>query len=956
MYRIFLIFFFLWFAEVLLGQQDSILAEESLQRAKALANGQEYEAAIEWYYQTLDLQKKVFGEKHLKVGKTYNNLGNSYDELGDYDKAEAAHRKGLQIKLTAVGNKENTVAISYLNLGVSLRHKGYINQALDCYEKALNIRLPLFGANHIKTANVYENIAICYETKGDYDKAITFYEKSLPIQIAKWGEDDIDVSGSYNNIAGCLRARKQFVKALFYYQKALNIREKYYGTTLHPKVAHIYNNIGLCYKSNEQYNKALEMFEKSLAIKVKTLAPHHPTIWHSIDNLGDCYFNMGGYKTALKHYGVLLRDSSAVKSKLAEAYNQTGQCYEKLGNFREALAFQKKALQTLLNEDKNAVRANRKKATHHSTRLSDPLLYSEILNLEASTYLNFFKKSKARIFLYAALKSYKEGIDFAESLRFSYTENDSKVLFLEKIYNIYEEAIETCYELYQVTDSTQYIHQAFIFSEKAKSALLLEAVQTSKAESFAGIPDSLLEKEQLLQIDIDRLEKQKFLFLQSEKKDSNLLIVQLNNQIFDLKRQYQNLIEQFENEYKDYFDLKYGETTVDAVQIQQLLKPKQSMLAYYVGDSSIFVFHIDTQQVQLFKTNKDFPLKTWVSDVIKGVHSHQTTKSSLNAYQVAAFNLYEKLWNNYVPKTAEEVMVIPHADLGVLPFGVLLKAIPEEGRLYRDFPYLIKDYPIAYNYSATLLVEQWQQTSTQEEHQLLALAPLFGAESLTLAQRDLGRLKYNQREVDDIARILKLKSVLLKAEKGTKANWLKHASQYNLLHLATHGKVNDLAADYSYLAFYEENDSEEENKLFVKDLYGLKLQADMVVLSACETGIGELKQGEGIVSLARGFFYAGAKSIITTLWKVSDKSSAEIMEHFYKNIKKGMSKDEALQQAKLKYMKSNPNNLNHPFFWAAYIPIGNMEGIEIKSEAWKWYLGGSLLCLLVVVLGRKISR
>lgn len=936
-------------------RRDSIFSEEQLQKARELGENGGSPEALELYYKVLELQHKVFGEKHLKVGKTYNNIGNQYDDLGDYDKAVEAHQKGLKIKLEAVGDKENTVAISYLNLGVSLRHKGYLNQALECYEKALAIRLPLYGNEHIRTANVYENLAICYEERGDYDKAITYYEKVLAIRIAKWGEEDIDVSGTYLNIGGCMRSSKQFSKALFYLQKSLNIRKKHFGTELHPKVAHVYNNLGLCYKSDDQLEKALEMFNKSLEIKNKTLAPQHPTVWESNDNLGDTYFKKKNYDVALEYYKSLVK-TSVSDADLAATYTQIGQCYEKKGNFREALIFQKKALQTLLNVEEGFIREERKADIHQSTLLSDPLLYHEILQLEASSYLNFYKKSKARIFLSAALKSYKEGIDFVESLRYSYTEPTSKVVLLEKVYNIYEEAIETCFELYKVTDSLDYVHQAFVFSEKAKSVLLLEAVQTTKAEAFAGIPDSLLEKEQLLQVDINRLEKQKFLLLQSGKKDVNQQITQLNTRIFDLKKSYEDLIARFEQEYPDYFDLKYNETIVAATEVQQLLTPEQNMLAYYVGDSSVFVFQINAQQIELSKINKDFPIQKWVTDVIKGVHAPDAPKSAMAAYQNAAYQLYEKLWKGFMTPSFHEVIVIPHADLGALPFEVLLSEKVAEGTLYRQMPYLIKEYPIAYNYSATLFAQQKQQISYNEDNQLLALAPVFADEPSPLAQRGLGSLKYNQEEVDNIDRILKINSVLLKAEKGTKNNWLQHAGQCNLLHLATHGKVNDLEADYSYLAFYRENETTDEDKLFVKDLYSLKLQADMVVLSACETGIGELRQGEGIISLARGFFYAGAKSIVTTLWKVSDKSSAEIMEYFYKNIRKGMTKDKALRQAKLKYMKKNPDRLVHPFFWAAYIPIGNMEVVEMERGIWKWYALGGVLVILGFLLGRIFFR
>ena len=202
----------------------------------------------------------------------------------------------------------------------------------------------------------------------------------------------------------------------------------------------------------------------------------------------------------------------------------------------------------------------------------------------------------------------------------------------------------------------------------------------------------------------------------------------------------------------------------------------------------------------------------------------------------------------------------------------------------------------------------------------------------------LGPLQYNDDEVLVIDALVG--ADVFVDSLATEDRFTSLAGDYRILHLSTHGKANDKVGDYSFLAFYEQDDSLENEWLYNRELYNLKLNADMVVLSACETGIGELQRGEGIISLARGFSYAGAKSIITTLWSVDDKSTMRLMENFYANLKSGQSKDAALRQAKLDYLKTSRDIGDEPYFWAGFIPVGDMSPVELDGGWRNWWVYG----------------
>ena len=233
----------------------------------------------------------------------------------------------------------------------------------------------------------------------------------------------------------------------------------------------------------------------------------------------------------------------------------------------------------------------------------------------------------------------------------------------------------------------------------------------------------------------------------------------------------------------------------------------------------------------------------------------------------------------------------------------------------------------------------------------LAFAPSFG-ENQEIAENDkitdlrgnLSPLYHNIPEVEAIQKLLGGK--VFGGSAATEAAFVANASDYKIIHLSTHGKANDKVGDYAFLAFAEIPDSLENEKLYNRDLYNLRLNADMVVLSACETGIGELQRGEGIISLARGFSYAGAKSLITSLWNVDDAKTKELMEGFYRYIKAGKAKDEALHLAKLDYLSRRRSVDAHPFYWAAFVAMGDMEPVEF---GWGYKVYG--FWFLVVLAG-----
>jgi CHAT domain-containing protein len=216
----------------------------------------------------------------------------------------------------------------------------------------------------------------------------------------------------------------------------------------------------------------------------------------------------------------------------------------------------------------------------------------------------------------------------------------------------------------------------------------------------------------------------------------------------------------------------------------------------------------------------------------------------------------------------------------------------------------------------------------------------------------LHALPFANKEAILIGRLTKGKVVL--AQDATEEEFISEAGNFDILHLATHTIIDDNNPLYSMLVFYDTNYASNKGLLTTNEIFGLKLNASMTVLSSCSSGEGEYQKGEGVLSLARGFFYAGCPSLIMTLWKIEDESGLKLMNYYYKYLIKGYSKSRALQKAKLKYLKTVPNEKKHPFYWSAYICIGNPSPIYYSKSL--FFTTVVAFVLLSAIIIKKLQR
>jgi len=488
--------------------------------------------------------------------------------------------------------------------------------------------------------------------------------------------------------------------------------------------------------------------------------------------------------------------------------------------------------------------------------------------------------------------------------------------------------------------------RAFEYAERSKALVLLEAVRESKGKQHMEIDADWLAQESELKRQIAKLEQTLF-----ESEDEN----ELRLQIIDLQQNLEQLMQELERKNPNYYQLKYQIQLPEISNIQQALSSDEAILEYLVGEEKVYWFYLSKSQFLIGENLLDFPLKQWIQDFRYSISNKNQDKlnqdSLAQVYANLGHQLYQKLLAEIVEKASipKHLRIIPDGILGYLPFDALLTAAVPKNEIgnYDNYSFLHHDFQISYSYSVALLQEMNQLQHRPKYEKLLAFAPKFESrKALKLGDTTINFLPLhsNVTSTENLFQTIKGKCYL--EEQAVKSNFLEEASNYAYLHLSSHAQMNDENANYSFISFSQLGDTiSKDQLLFVSDLYNIKLNADMVVLSACETGIGELKKGEGIISLARAFSYAGAKSIITSLWQVDDQKTGDLMLDFYENLEEGLSKDAALHQAKQEMIDGVFQA--HPYYWAGFIGIGDMGALERNSNnSWMFWLGG--LGLLVV--------
>jgi CHAT domain-containing protein len=642
---------------------------------------------------------------------------------------------------------------------------------------------------------------------------------------------------------------------------------------------------------------------------------------------------------------------------MAQLYDSFGSLYMKSGEFDLAVRYFQQAL-TAISSDFNDLEFAK---NPEPAQINEKVSALKILKNKADALTKQFGQRKDLIYLEQAIVTSQVAISLIEELRNSYLSHESKLQIAEQENETFRNALSQCYLAYTATNDPKYARLGFEVSEKSKSAILLSYLRELDARNFGGIPEAYLNEENYLSKRIAYYKENLYEESKEESPDS-IKIKNWNNYLFEYIRDHEKLLTNLEERYPQYYKLKYDNEVVNISDFQGGLKRNATLVEYALVDSVLYTYVVSKNRYELLSQKLSPVFFDALHDYLKVYQSFDFSKQSYTGFTEFIWNsktLYDYLIRpaeKYM--TGEEMIIVPDGILSYLPFETLINEVPNEipRDYYRNLNYLINQYAISYSFSSTLYYQVMKQTGKGSRREVLAFAPEYSGNNYAKTPESMiTRQQYRKNlfpipgvaeEIETLEKILPTDVYL--GKEASETNFLRLASQYDLLHLAMHTVIDNHNPMFSKLIFSPGADSLNDGLLNTHEIFGLDLKARMVVLSACSTGEGDISTGEGVMSLARGFVYAGSPSLVMTLWEVEDRSGIVLMKNFYLNLLKGMNKPQALRKAKIDFIREMKPENTHPFFWSSYVVLGNTQPIFHRSRL---LYGLSIIFLLFLVSG-----
>ena len=888
--------------------------------------------------------------------RCYQRIGRSFRERGEFAQALKYLDEALAIGLKELGDQHADVALTYSTIGIVYRSKGDYASALDFANKALSIQIATLGENDAAVGSTYNRIANVYSEKNDVDQALAFRKKALAIYIAVYGERSAEAGSFYNNIGNDYLDRGDTEQALFFHKKSLELKQEFQGKR-HQVVAWSYDNLGWVYYKKGDYERARECYENALSIWRETIGADNLFPTMSYDHLVELNRSTRDYTQAVAYS----KKSLAIKRKIlgelhpsvADTYNRLARVYCDHGDYESALENYQRALRANAS---GFIEPNPAINPPLAGILGEPQLLESLAGKAQTFAARYLKKTRNIRDLKLATATYQDACKLIDHIRSGYKAEGSKLFLAEKAIEVYDQAIRTALALYRLTQKDEYKNAAFSFAEKSKAGVMLEALSDAEAKQFAGIPDSVLAKEKQLRIDLAFYDKSLTEeMLKREDRDSTKIAL-WQDRLFHLQQAYTNLLQRFEDEYPDYYKLKYQIHTASAPEVrQQILDGNTALVEYFTGKDSIFIFALTKRDVRVAAVPNDSLLERHVRKFREAIVAQD---SLFSLYTQLAHRLYQTLLEPVKDQIAgQDLIIVPDGILSIIPFEALLThaiEVSEKPPTYATLPFLVNESAISYAYSATLLFEKNKSKRAPTERDFLAFAPVHfsgmaadsrGAKFVKAnlgmdttradVRAGLGDLQLSEAEVSGIGERFNRSYGIFDRWFGGKARVyigqqaseqrLKSSelSTYRFVHFATHGFVNETFPKLSGLLLPQNDAPSEDGILQLSEIYNLHFNADLVTLSACETGLGKIAKGEGMIGLTRGFLFAGAQNLLVSLWRVDDPATAHLMIDFYGKMLDGMNKPESLRQTKLS-MIHHPEAVHfaRPYYWAPFILIG----------------------------------
>lgn len=967
---------------------DTCLAFEYFSKAKELSVEYEYDLAIEFYRKAAkEFDRAGFPDRSIRMERDIGGVwfSRGYPEIG-----LPVFQKGYQKAITMLGNSHPLTHELELNLGTCHRFLLHNDSAIFYYKRCFNFREQFYGKYSIETANVIRNLGYIYGELGDRKMQNKMLREAIEIHSTLLGDFSLDVVFGYNELGFDHLLAGEYMYGKTYLEKATSILDsispdKPVYITPYLDLAFCHCLLGDSVKTIHTIKKGLRLFDSiqnkpirlqirvlifaakyamcignyDLARKlIKSVAPLAPKETHPV-----YYLNILNLTARVLAWEGNIVEARQIWTRVLEIYYSGGitdpyllsncegsigklDVYE--GNYHEAIVHFDNAISSLRDFQSYADLSARKERTRSESWL-------DFLSLKFKALLQIPNKSEEdQEELERTFDSFE--LNLLKMIS-SNIESASTAALLKKFQVPVDMYLDYCFDQESDNENTVWKWKMLKVVEGFKSIILNEAMARNSLHLDFGVPLKALSDESRLRKRKVALEKE-ILISKSQPENGHLLDslkdihFRLAYSLDSLRQQYFDSIAKYKLEYHDFTSILNDQLTITGI-------PRgQCIIEFYFGESFLYTFSFFDQSMQVFR-------EEYSKDLIQQLNRFSQLSSSLpkgqncmigelEEFTFLGGQLYDQLLKEVIgnlPKEIDHLIIIPDGPLFSVNFELLLTNTDFSGdeltmRTYRFLPYLLHDYSIHYAYSLNhLLLARKRATEVDEskhDNLFCGFAPSYqpqmpeGVDSINLPftyrnwRNGSHTLPGAQHEVIHLAHKMDGKAFL--GENATESTFKELSGNYKILHLAMHAEINPDHPQYSRMLFNGKTDSLSDGTLEMVEIYTHPIKAEMVVLSACQTGIGEFQRGLGMASLASSFVSAGSPSVVMSLWNVPDNKTPELMDLFYENLLKGNRKSDALRDAKLEFLRSEEDPFfYHPAFWGGFIVLGEDRPIQFDE-------------------------
>jgi tetratricopeptide (TPR) repeat protein len=871
----------------------------------------------------------------IRIEELFEKFQESYKK-GDLSAAEKILLSSFDLPMS-----ELQKGITYSNLGVTYILLGRFDDALNSYTMAESILLK--NNEDWGLGAIYINKAIIYNIKKSYPQAIEYYEKGIRIFLNDGRTDPVSLdrnSKAYYNLGTTYFYIREYETALKYLNEGLRIKR---DNNLN-EAGLILLMIAETYSELDRYKEADIYFRKSIADVIREHGPDHFRLPEFYFGYSEFLRKMGNYTEAMKTLREALRISLkayGLKNNItSQAYSNIGDLYLEKGYADSSLYYYQRSLISIVKDfnNENIYSNPSADSSYFNITLLDNLK-GKSKALEACSESSHDLPEKLQT-MSEALETTEICLRLIDIITNSYPSEESQMYLARNEKETYIAAIRLAAGINSLSGDIT-AEGIYSIAQKQKASILRNKIEGNNLLNSVIVPDSLREKMKFISSKLADYNK----LLSEIQRNDSMMIIQYKDKIFDLNREKEKTMQDISSTVPGYNDLMKRTDLVPIKTIRQDLSHNEMILDYFLSNETkdnrrkLYIFLITRNKVQFSETYLG-PEFGYYAGLLRNTTDPTSCLANkcVKEYAEGLYYMYQNLILPVENKiSCKRLVIIPDEELGWLPFEAFLKEPPVDGKTdFEDSHFLIRDYVISYGYSSSLMNES--RNSLKKSPGVLSFTPEYS----------------NNNEIalaGALAEISKINTMFegkcFSGNKATKSNFLSSINEPAIFHLAMHSMPDSVNPLYSYMLF--EAEDKNDGKLYNYEISLSKIESPMIVLSSCNSGTGTLFSGEGLMSLARSFILAGASSVVRTSWEVNDDVSSEIITNFYRLLKKGRNKDEALREAKLEYLKKSPPVFMHPYYWAAYQVVGD-NGPVFENKRPQIVTIVTISCIMILIL------